>query len=588
MSSLSSTAEYPQRIQLLDNRLANQIAAGEVVERPASVVKELLENAIDSGATRIELDVERGGARLIRVTDNGCGILKEDLTLALARHATSKISTSQDLAAINSLGFRGEALASISSVSKLCLTSRTQHSEFAWQAIAEGRDMEVEVLPAAARVGTRIEVRDLFFNTPARQKFLKAEKTEFNHIEEIFKRHALANPSIAFILKHNNKVVKRVPASHHQTEYKKRIESICGGAFAGNANEFSCGHDELKIHGWLGGINYHRSESDIQYVFLNARPVKDKMLNHAIRQAYQGLLPPGRMPTYVIFLSIDLNKVDVNVHPTKHEVRFDEQRMVHDVLVKSISEVLADCTSDSSSELNAPKFATEGDKHSDLSSSYSYPKPFNNRNSNFSVGYSTVSYAESFSGGQTLDSSSASYENIRSEKSVKNSNNKVRLDEKFWIAVDEHHAYLINEQKLFSSTLSYFLNGVSSQKEHLVITSKPLLFPQTIAMNLEHLEELENIQQLQKLGFVFEPNSDTGITLQKIPAWLTDYEVSFIVSNFEHWVKLLASQNKSNITRLYQSLKPFSSDTINQLVGDRALSDLEGSTVKISIDDLKT
>ncbi|MCF6194267.1 MAG: DNA mismatch repair endonuclease MutL [Kangiellaceae bacterium] len=575
------------RIQSLPTQLINQIAAGEVVERPSSIVKELIENCFDAGATQIQIELEQGGIRLIKTRDNGCGIIKEDLPLALSRHATSKISTSQDLAAIKSLGFRGEALASISSVSKLCLTSRTQNSEFAWQAIAEGRDMEVEVLPAAATVGTRIEVRDLFYNTPARQKFLKAEKTEFNHIEEIFKRHALANPSIAFILKHNDKVVKRVPASHHQTEYKKRIESICGGAFASSANEFSCGHDELEIHGWLCGINYHRSESDIQYVFLNGRPVKDKMLNHAIRQAYQGLLPPGRMPTYIIFLSIDLDKVDVNVHPTKHEVRFDEQRMVHDLLVKSISEVLVGYLPDSSIELNTAKFTTEGDELSDLPSSYSYPKTSNNRNANFSVGYSKVSYAESFSDRQISNHSVLSDENTQIDKNLTNSYNKIRLDEKFWVALDQHDAYLINEQKLFSNTLSILLNNDSSQKEYRAITSKSLLFPQTIEMNLEHLEELENIERLEKLGFSFEPKGDSGITLQKIPTWLEDCEVSFIVSNFEHWVQLLASRNKSDIARFYQLLKPFSSDTIDELVGYRVLSDLESSASKISIDDLQ-
>ena len=196
------------RIHRLDNRLANQIAAGEVVERPASVAKELIENSIDSGATRIEVDAERGGTRLIRITDNGKGIHKDDLVLALTRHATSKIQSTEDLGAIETLGFRGEALASISSVSRLTLTSRTQDSELAWQAIAQGRDMDVEILPAAAAAGTRVEVADLFYNTPARQKFMRTEKTEFAHLEEVFKQHALVNPHVAFVLKHNNKVVK--------------------------------------------------------------------------------------------------------------------------------------------------------------------------------------------------------------------------------------------------------------------------------------------------------------------------------------------------------------------------------------------
>ncbi|TQV87224.1 DNA mismatch repair endonuclease MutL [Aliikangiella coralliicola] len=327
----------------LDNRLANQIAAGEVVERPASVVKELMENSIDSDATRIEVDIERGGTRLIRVTDNGKGIDKDDLSLALTRHATSKIQSSDDLACIQSLGFRGEALASISAVSKLTLTSRTHDSELAWQAMAHGRDMSVEIQPAAASPGTRIEVADLFFNTPARQKFLRTEKTEFNHVEEVFKRHALANFSKAFVLKHNHKIVKRVPASGDSSQYLKRVATICGKPFADSCVEFNCQHELLQLFGWLGKPSFHRSESDIQYVFINGRPVKDKTLNHAIRQAYEGLLPPGRMAAYVIFLSMDPHQIDVNVHPTKHEVRFGQQRLVHDLLVKSVAEAIGEC-----------------------------------------------------------------------------------------------------------------------------------------------------------------------------------------------------------------------------------------------------
>lgn len=578
MPSFPSHIEYPLRIKLLDNRLANQIAAGEVVERPASVVKELLENAIDAAATRIELEIERGGTRLIRVSDNGDGIVKEDLPLALARHATSKIFTSQDLAAINSLGFRGEALASISSVSKLCLTSRIQDSEFAWQAIAEGRNMEVEILPAAATVGTRIEVRDLFYNTPARQKFLKAEKTEFHHIEEIFKRHALANPSIAFILKHNNKIIKRVPASQQETEYLNRIEAICGEPFAKNAHQFCCDHDEIKVQGWLGGIDYHRSESDIQYVYLNARPVKDKMLNHAIRQAYQGLLPPGRMPTFVIFLTVDLNKVDVNVHPTKHEVRFDEQRMVHDLLVKSISEELAAVSnrilqSDSSEEVNKLNFF--------------YPKSRLNRNASFSVGYSKVSYGGDSIGEQNSNSNYSLDEETEASTSLRTAVSKVRLNELFWIILDDTGAYLVNEKKLFANFFSDLLSRDNAQKSAANNLSNPLLFPQTIKMNLEPLEELANIERLEKLGFVFEPKDMCEIVLQKIPNWLSDYEVNFIVNNFEQWASFLMSNNESSVHKFYQSIRPISSVTIAQLVGDRRLSELHDSSSKISSNDLQ-
>jgi len=337
-------------IRLLEPRLANQIAAGEVVERPASVVKELVENALDAGASRIEVELERGGIRLIRVADNGHGIAKEQLKLALTRHATSKLKSSEDLAAIGTLGFRGEALASIASVSRLMLTSRPHEQNIAWQAIAEGVDMQVEVEPAAAQPGTRVDVRDLFFNTPARQKFLRSERTEFNRVEAVLKQFALAFPQVAFLLKHNGKVVKRYPAVGEE-QMEKRLVDVCGTAFAKAARFFSCNHEHIQLKGWVTGSEFHRSEADLQFIFINARPVKDRTLAHAIRQAYQGQLPEGRSPGYVLFLNMDLSMVDVNVHPTKHEVRFREQRLVHDLLASALREVLE--VSDSSDKLIA-------------------------------------------------------------------------------------------------------------------------------------------------------------------------------------------------------------------------------------------
>ena len=528
------------RIKRLDNRLANQIAAGEVVERPASVVKELLENSIDAGANRIEVDIERGGTRLIRVTDNGCGVVKQDLSLALSRHATSKISTGRDLAAIASLGFRGEALASIGSVSRLCFTSRTKDSDFAWQAIAEGRDMQVDIQPASATIGTRIEVRDLFYNTPARQKFLRAEKTEFGHIEEIFKRHALANFTTAFILKHNNKVVKRVPAGNDTKEYLKRIESICGKAFAEQTLPFECQHDGIKINGWLGGVNYHCSESDIQYVFINGRPVKDKMLNHAIRQSYQGLLPPGRMPTFVIFLSIDPAKIDVNVHPTKHEVRFDEQRMVHDLLVKSVSEGLGDkCPVEFLHDDTIPPEQLNQQSNAEPLKNYPYAKNSPVRNRAMGIGYSQVSYQPT---NQQI------YEDINgvSECRTKQSlvNNRLRLNNGYWIILSDNKAYIVNEQKLllqhFCSLIDISKRSDDAPVNGQAAPSKPLLFPQKINMNTTLLEELATLNRLHNLGFVFQPEQADSILLQQIPLWLDGVDKQFIFDRFSEWVSFFS------------------------------------------------
>lgn len=318
-------------IRVLPPQLANQIAAGEVVERPASVIKELIENSIDAGATRIDIDVEQGGCKLIRVRDNGCGIGKEELPLALARHATSKITDLDDLAAIMSLGFRGEALASISSVSRLTLTSRTAEQSEAWQVYAEGRDMQTTVKPAAHPAGSTIEVLDLFYNTPARKRFLKTDKTEFAHIDETVRRIALACPLIAIQLQHNGKLVRQYRAVKTLDELERRVSTICGQAFIQQAIKLDWQHDDLNIYGWVS----NKAECDYQYFYVNQRVVKDKLLNHALRQAYLQQAENDKI-AYVIYLEVDPARVDVNVHPAKHEVRFHEARLVHDFVYQAV------------------------------------------------------------------------------------------------------------------------------------------------------------------------------------------------------------------------------------------------------------
>ncbi|WP_420890270.1 DNA mismatch repair endonuclease MutL [Ectopseudomonas toyotomiensis] len=330
------------RIHLLSPRLANQIAAGEVVERPASVAKELLENSLDSGARRIDVDVEQGGVKLLKVRDDGGGIAPDDLPLALARHATSKIRELEDLEAVLSMGFRGEALASISSVSRLTLTSRTADADQAWQVETEGRDMEPRVQPAAHPVGTSVEVRDLFFNTPARRKFLRAEKTEFDHLQEVIKRLALARFDVAFHLRHNGKTVFALHEAGDEISRARRVASVCGPAFLEQALPIEIERGGLRLWGWVGLPTFSRSQADLQYFYVNGRMVRDKLVAHAVRQAYRDVLFNGRHPTFVLFLEIDPSTVDVNVHPTKHEVRFRDSRMVHDFLYGTLHRALAD------------------------------------------------------------------------------------------------------------------------------------------------------------------------------------------------------------------------------------------------------
>ena len=330
------------RIQLLTPRLANQIAAGEVVERPASVAKELLENSLDAGATRIDVDAEQGGIKLLRVRDDGAGIEADDLPLALARHATSKIRELEDLERVLSLGFRGEALASISSVARLTLTSRRRGAAQAWQVEAEGRDMETRVQPAAHPDGTTVEVRDLFFNTPARRKFLRAEKTEFDHLQEVLRRLALTHFEVGFHLRHNGKSVLGLHPAKDEISRARRVASVCGPAFLEQALPLDVERNGLRLWGWVGLPTFSRSQADLQYFYVNGRMVRDKLVAHAVRQAYRDVLYNGRHPAFVLFLEIDPAVVDVNVHPTKHEVRFRDSRMVHDVLSGTLHRSLAD------------------------------------------------------------------------------------------------------------------------------------------------------------------------------------------------------------------------------------------------------
>lgn len=325
------------RIQKLDPHLANQIAAGEVVERPASVIKELIENSLDAGATQIDVEVESGGVRLIRVRDNGYGIHPDDLPLALSRHATSKISHTDDLAQIATLGFRGEALASIGSVSRLSLTSAVDQ-QAGWKVAVEG-DLSMHSQPAPHPRGTTVEIRDLFFNTPARRKFLRSDKTEFDHIDELIKRLALSSLEVGFSLTHNQKLIRQYfPVKGNQVN--ERLRALCGAEFVEHALTIEADGAGMKLSGWIASPCFSRSQADLQYFYVNKRMVRDKLVLHALKQAYQDVLYRGRYPAYILFLDIPPNLVDVNVHPNKHEVRFRDGRSVHDFIGRTVKDAL--------------------------------------------------------------------------------------------------------------------------------------------------------------------------------------------------------------------------------------------------------
>ena len=328
----------PPRIRQLPSQLVNQIAAGEVVERPASVIKELVENSLDAGAQRIEVDVQQGGLKRMRVTDDGHGLHPDDMPLALARHATSKVASLEDLERIASMGFRGEALPSIASVSRLSLVSRERGAEHAWRLDAEAK----APVPAAHPEGTTVDVRDLFWNTPARRKFLRTEKTEFGHIEQVVRRLALARPTIAFRLTHNGREVFATHPAEDRAGQERRLAGLLGAAFLENALYFEHEAAGLCLHGWVARPVFSRAQADMQHFYVNGRMVRDKLVTHAVRQAFQDVLYHGRHPAYVLFLELDPVLVDVNVHPTKHEVRFREGRLVHDFLFRTLHQVLAE------------------------------------------------------------------------------------------------------------------------------------------------------------------------------------------------------------------------------------------------------
>ncbi|MEO9079711.1 MAG: DNA mismatch repair endonuclease MutL, partial [Rhodanobacter sp.] len=327
-------------IRLLPPELINQIAAGEVIERPSSVVKELVENSLDAGATRIEVDIEAGGARLIRVRDDGCGIHADELPLAVASHATSKIGSFDDLEHVASMGFRGEALASVSSVSRFALTSRVRDQEAAFRIEVDGGKLQA-ARPAQHPPGSSVEIRDLFYNVPARRKFMRAERTEFAHIDDLLKSLALARSAVEFRLSHNGKPVRIWKAAQDAQATLQRVAEVLGPDFPGQSLRVDHAMAGLQLSGWVGLPTAARSQADSQYFYVNGRLVRDRIVAHAVRQAYADVLFHGRHAAFVLYLELDPAGVDVNVHPAKQEVRFREQRLVHDFLFRTLHEALA-------------------------------------------------------------------------------------------------------------------------------------------------------------------------------------------------------------------------------------------------------
>ncbi|MBC3436329.1 DNA mismatch repair endonuclease MutL [Pseudomonas sp. BW16M2] len=547
------------RIQLLSPRLANQIAAGEVVERPASVAKELLENSLDSGARRIEVEVEQGGVKLLRVRDNGSGIAPDDLPLALARHATSKIRELEDLEGVLSLGFRGEALASISSVARLTLTSRTADASEAWQVETEGREMTPRVQPAAHPVGTSVEVRDLFFNTPARRKFLKAEKTEFDHLQEVIRRLALARFDVGFHLRHNGKTIFSLHEAADEMARARRVGAICGPGFLEQALPIDVERNGLRLWGWVGLPTFSRSQADLQYFFVNGRAVRDKLVAHAVRQAYRDVLFNGRHPTFVLFLECDPTGVDVNVHPTKHEVRFREGRTVHDFLYGTLHRALADVRPEDQlaapaatsemlrpSGLQAGEFGPQGEMRlaspvleqpqgearpvfssggSGAGYQYQYsPRPAQPVN----VGEAQAVYREFYA---PLDNAAATPSTLpESQGDIPPLGYALAQLKGIYILAENAVGLVLVDMHAAHERIMYERLKVAMASEGL--SGQPLLVPESLALSQREADcAEEHAQWFQRLGFELQRLGPETLAIRQIPALLKQAEANRLVQD---------------------------------------------------------
>ncbi len=500
------------RIQKLSSILANQIAAGEVIERPASVVKELVENSLDAGASKIELEIEQGGSRLIRVRDNGSGIHADDLVLALNRHATSKIKNLDDLEQINTLGFRGEALASISSVSRLTLSSAiANHS--GWQVVTSGTEEAPQFNPTAHPEGTTIDVRDLFFNTPARKKFLRTEKTEFDHIDELIKRMALSRFPVSFTLKHNQKLMRQYRAAQSDVERLQRVESLCGAAFVENALKIEAEITGLKLTGWIALPTFSRAQADLQYFYVNGRMIRDKLVNHAVRQAYHDVMYGDRHPAFALFLEITPDQVDVNVHPTKHEVRFRESRLVHDFIYHSLKDALANVRPTTTS------FSREQPTHCQSHNHHQHSMPFQVREQIAVYNklqeevtpepYSEPPIQQSHSTIPPLGFALAQLKNIYI----------LAENAEGLVLVDMHAAH---ERVIYEKLKK-------NAAEHTMV-AQPLLIPLTIHLSEREANYIEEQQVLfRQLGMHIERMSQDTVVVREVPDLLRDGPVDQLV-----------------------------------------------------------
>lgn len=539
MSELTPQNNVTKPIQRLSEALSNQIAAGEVVERPVSVVKELLENALDSGANEIEIAIEEGGEKSIQVVDNGQGIPQDQLILAVSRHATSKISSYQDLACVTSLGFRGEALASISSVSRFELVSRQNGGDHAWRLKANGGVDWSSPEPIAGKIGTRIRVEDLFFNTPARKKFLRAARTEFSHIDELVKRAMLSRMEVGFKLVHNHKSVRHVEPAHSPEAQLKRLGRLLGETFVDQSMHVDYEAQDLRLHGWVGLPTFNRAQADMQYIFVNGRIVRDRLLFHALKQAYADVLYNGRQPAYVLFLELPPEMVDVNVHPAKYEVRFANGRWVYDFIRRSVREVVSrpltqsDAISDSPDQPASPPLNASTMPYQAWSSNsqgaqahqafFQFQQPRVEAASQIADANMTGYQVESMG----ADGATAAFPPLGFAKMQLHGVFILAENAQGLILVDMHAAH---------ERIVYERMKLQWQAQRLI--SQPLLVPVLITLDIPQMLAWENNQAWwSQLGFEFEALGPQQLKILAVPSILSKGDVAQLVQDvLSDWI----------------------------------------------------
>lgn len=493
------------RIQVLPDVLANQIAAGEVIERPASVVKELLENSVDAGATEIIVEVRDGGTSYISVRDDGSGIHNDDLHLALQSHATSKIREQADLENISSLGFRGEALSSIASVSQFRLTSRLKGSDSAWQISMDPLVGKNELQPASRPVGTTVEVTNLFHTTPARRKFLRSERTEFLHIQEMVRRIALGRFHVEVRLIHNGKQV-----FHYQPEtadYDSLIGYVMGRSFTGNSRKFDYKSEDMRLWGWLGTPENTRNQTDRQYFYLNGRMIRDKQVNHAVRMAYEERIPVGRYPTYVLYLEMDPSTSDINVHPTKYEVRFENTRDVHDFIFSCLKNTLD----------NREPLLPVSDRVAD-NKPPEYNRPLQVKTGNVR---DVTQYYRKLTSNATTELPLSNIPKLGQPVAC--------LYGRFIIS-ERHERYLITG--VFQARHYYVESMLRKASTGSPVSSRPLLVPVSIQVPERQADLLEKISgQAVSFGLVLGRNSPGSVVIREIPNLIPDLDLQSVLDD---------------------------------------------------------